>query len=87
MKIETYERAHALMVEKKELAILNRVFCEREQPPIARLLATTEFHSSDFYETFHGYNLTSEALEELKKLISDFCAKRFNEIDEEILKL
>ena len=40
-----------------------------------------------FLEPFHGYNLQAKSSEELRRLIKDFCARRYREIDEEISKL
>ena len=81
MKIEDYETAHALMNEKKEILILDKIFSQKEPG---------EFHirsTSDFLEPFHGYNLQAKSSEELRRLIKDFCARRYREIDEEISKL
>ena len=81
MKIKDYETAHALMNEKKEILILDKIFSQKEPD---------KFHihsSSDFLEPFHGYNLSAKSSEELRRLIKDFCARRYREIDEEISKL
>ena len=66
------------MDEKKELILLNRIFTE---------IVPFEFHSLSYRETFHGYNLSAKSKEELKDLISDFCVRKYKEIDEEISKL
>lgn len=78
MKIEDYETAHALMNEKKELILLNRIFNEIE---------AMELYSLNAHGRFDSDNLSAKSKEELKDLISDFCVRKYKEIDEEISKL
>ena len=78
MKIEDYETARALMNEKKELLLLDKIFNE---------MKSFEFHSLEFNKRFSSYNLSAKSKEELKDLIKDFCARKYKEIDEEISKL
>ena len=78
MKIEDYETAQALLNEKKELILLNVLFNKIEP---------FEFHSVDFRKTFHGHKLSRKSREELRRLINDFCVRKYKEIDEEISKL
>ena len=78
MKIADYETAHALMDEKKELILLNRIFNEIE---------AIELYSLNAHERFDSDSLSAKSKEELKDLIRDFCVRKYKEIDEEISKL
>lgn len=81
MKIEDYETAHALMNEKKEILILDKIFSQKEPDEFC-------IHStSDFLEPFNAHILSAKSKEELRRLIKDFCARRYKEINEEISKL
>ena len=78
MKIEDYETAQALMDEKEELMLLEKIFNKAD---------FFELYSLDFHEKFDSSILSTKSKEELQDLIRDFCARRYREIDEEISKL
>ena len=78
MKIEDYETAQALMDEKEELMLLEKIFNKAD---------FFELYSLDFHEKFDSSILSPKSSEELRRLIKDFCVRKYKEIDEEISKL
>lgn len=78
MKIADYKTAQALMDEKEELMLLDKIFNEPE---------FFELYSLNFHEKFDSCILSAKSSEELRRLIKDFCARKYREIDEEISKL